>query len=63
VLAEGVETAAELDFLRSERCNEVQGFLLGRPADIASFRQITNGEAVDKPSTVIALTPKAAASA
>jgi predicted signal transduction protein with EAL and GGDEF domain len=63
VLAEGVETAAELDFLRSERCNEVQGFLLGRPADIASFRQITSGEAVDKPSTVIALTPKAAASA
>ena len=63
VLAEGVETAAELDFLRSERCNEVQGFLLGRPADIASFRQVTNGEAIDKPSTVITLAPKAAASA
>ncbi len=32
VLAEGVETSAELDFLRGELCDEVQGYLLGRPA-------------------------------
>jgi diguanylate cyclase len=61
VLAEGVETSAELDFLRSERCNEVQGFLLGRPADIESFRQVTSGHATfDEPSTVIPLAPKVA---
>ncbi len=32
VVAEGVETQAELAFLRSAGCEEVQGFLLGRPA-------------------------------
>lgn len=38
VLAEGVETSAELDFLESELCNEAQGYLLGKPADIESYR-------------------------
>jgi diguanylate cyclase (GGDEF)-like protein len=31
VLAEGVETNDQLNVLRSEGCNEVQGFFLGRP--------------------------------
>jgi diguanylate cyclase (GGDEF)-like protein/PAS domain S-box-containing protein len=31
VVAEGVENHAQLDFLRSLECDEVQGFLLGRP--------------------------------
>jgi len=31
VLAEGIETTAHLDFLRDEGCDEVQGYLLGRP--------------------------------
>jgi diguanylate cyclase (GGDEF)-like protein/PAS domain S-box-containing protein len=34
VVAEGVETQAELAFLRSAGCEEVQGFLLGRPAPV-----------------------------
>ncbi len=34
VLAEGVETSAQLDVLRVEGCNEAQGFLLGRPGRI-----------------------------
>jgi EAL domain-containing protein (putative c-di-GMP-specific phosphodiesterase class I) len=42
VLAEGVETADELAFLQSELCDEAQGYLLGRPGDIAGFRQLTH---------------------
>jgi diguanylate cyclase len=46
VLAEGVETDAELQFLQNEQCDEVQGYLLGRPAAIASFRNFTHADAV-----------------
>ena len=37
VVAEGVETRAQLEFLASEACSEVQGFLLGRPLPIANY--------------------------
>jgi predicted signal transduction protein with EAL and GGDEF domain len=43
VLAEGVETEAEFEFLRDERCDAVQGYLLGRPAPIGNFAAITHG--------------------
>jgi diguanylate cyclase len=46
VLAEGVETDAEFRFLQDERCDEAQGYLLGRPAAIESFRDLTHGDAV-----------------
>ena len=44
VLAEGVETPAELAFLQSELCTEVQGYLVGRPAPIASFAMLTHAD-------------------
>ncbi|MDQ8697848.1 EAL domain-containing protein [Hyphomicrobium sp. LHD-15] len=34
VLAEGVETKEQVDFLRSRGCNKVQGFFFGRPVAI-----------------------------
>src|SRR5207248_7430842 len=46
VLAEGVETDAELRFLQNESCDEVQGYLLGRPGAIGSFRNLTHAHAI-----------------
>jgi diguanylate cyclase len=43
VLAEGVESAAQLAFLQNELCNEAQGYLLGRPDNIEGFRELTHG--------------------
>jgi diguanylate cyclase (GGDEF)-like protein/PAS domain S-box-containing protein len=43
-LAEGVEQQAQLDFLSDEACDEVQGFLFGRPQPIAVYETIVNGE-------------------
>ena len=37
IVAEGVETSDQLDFLRAEDCNEVQGFLVGRPFPIEKY--------------------------
>ncbi|WP_242675329.1 MULTISPECIES: sensor domain-containing protein [Pseudomonadaceae] len=37
VIAEGVETQAQLDFLRGHDCDEVQGYLLGRPMPAHQF--------------------------
>jgi EAL domain-containing protein (putative c-di-GMP-specific phosphodiesterase class I) len=34
VVAEGVETQAELDMVKRAGCDEAQGYLLGRPGPI-----------------------------
>lgn len=46
VLAEGVETQAELSFLVEENCHAAQGYLMGRPAHIDAFTALTHGGAV-----------------
>jgi diguanylate cyclase (GGDEF)-like protein/PAS domain S-box-containing protein len=40
VLAEGVETKAQLDFLAAESCDEVQGYLMGRPHPISEYSKL-----------------------
>ena len=47
VLAEGVETLAQLERLKSEGCDEAQGFYLGRPipSDQLSTRRGNRAEA------------------
>jgi diguanylate cyclase (GGDEF)-like protein len=60
VLAEGVETNAELRFLQDELCDQVQGYLLGRPAAIESFRDLTHGDVVSEQSDDLASRVKSA---
>ena len=43
VVAEGVETETQLGILRELGCEEVQGWLIGRPAPIESFTALTGG--------------------
>src|SRR5580704_7979791 len=40
VLAEGVETKDQLEFLAAESCDEVQGYLLGRPHPIMEYSDL-----------------------
>jgi diguanylate cyclase (GGDEF)-like protein/PAS domain S-box-containing protein len=45
VIAEGVETAAQLAFLVSEACSEVQGYLIGRPRPIEEQAELVGRKA------------------
>lgn len=40
VVAEGVETEAQMTMLRAEGCTQVQGYHLGKPAQIEAFAQV-----------------------
>jgi len=50
IVAEGVETAAQLDFLRAEDCNQVQGYLVGRPYPIERYAEQVGRDAEALPS-------------
>jgi diguanylate cyclase (GGDEF)-like protein len=47
VIAEGVETDAQLAFLTLEGCGEIQGYLIGRPQPIAYYHDVIAGDAAD----------------
>jgi diguanylate cyclase (GGDEF)-like protein len=50
VVAEGVETETQLDWLRTEHCGQVQGYLLGRPMpsrDIGAFLADSDDQPAD----------------
>ena len=41
-IAEGVEEQAQLDFLTASRCDEIQGYLIGRPMPAIEFKNWMN---------------------
>ncbi|WJH37452.1 EAL domain-containing protein [Paenibacillus sp. CC-CFT747] len=38
VTAEGVETSEQLEFLKNQQCNEIQGYLIGKPMSAETLR-------------------------
>ena len=43
LIAEGVETELQRTILRREGCDEMQGYLVGRPRPIADYGELTQG--------------------
>ena len=60
ILGEGVETKEQLAFLRRESCDQVQGFLIGKPQPIEHYRAITGAASAEPPSGEGTSGPKAA---
>lgn len=46
VVAEGVETHAQMKFLTEEACGEMQGYLFGKPRPIADYAAAVGAPAV-----------------
>jgi EAL domain-containing protein (putative c-di-GMP-specific phosphodiesterase class I) len=45
ITAEGIETDSQLSFIKEHGCDEVQGFLTGRPIALADFLVLTGQQA------------------
>lgn len=48
-IAEGVETSAQLAFLKKLKCDEYQGYFFGRPVPAAEFAQLLGANAARPP--------------
>jgi diguanylate cyclase (GGDEF)-like protein/PAS domain S-box-containing protein len=46
VIAEGVETIAQRDFMRSLGCDEIQGYLISPPVGVAEFEAMLAGKKI-----------------
>ncbi|MBB2687868.1 UNVERIFIED_ORG: diguanylate cyclase (GGDEF)-like protein [Rhizobium etli] len=52
VIAEGVELAGQLDFLAREDCDQVQGYLIGRPGPISDYARYVGREEEERPGKI-----------
>jgi EAL domain-containing protein (putative c-di-GMP-specific phosphodiesterase class I) len=50
VVAEGVETAEQLEALKAQGCDAVQGYLLSRPLDLEAYRRFLDAEKGQAPA-------------
>lgn len=44
VIAEGVETRSQLDYLRDNQCDAVQGFILSEPLEVAAMQSLLESD-------------------
>ncbi len=49
VVSEGVETEAQLEYLRAEGCDQIQGFLFARPLDPAAAAALLRAKPFEQP--------------
>jgi len=49
VVVEGVETSEQLEILRASGCDEIQGFLLGRPAAASAWDVVSSAIKTEEP--------------
>jgi EAL domain-containing protein (putative c-di-GMP-specific phosphodiesterase class I) len=54
ILAEGVETEAQHAFLVREGCDEVQGYLTGRPLPIVHYAKLVGRQMIAQQNRAIA---------
>jgi EAL domain-containing protein (putative c-di-GMP-specific phosphodiesterase class I) len=54
ILAEGFETEAQLTFLVQEGCDEVQGYVTGRPLPIEGYARLVGRETTSKGNYAVA---------
>ncbi len=61
VVAEGVETEEQLNFLRNENCDEIQGYYFSRPLPADAFAQFLAKQAASQASTHTPVIPPSSA--
>ena len=52
VVAEGVETAQHMDFLRAQNCDLVQGFFISRPIPAEDMTAMLERQRLQQPQNI-----------